>query len=139
MEPEYCFRFFPYVFSFGSENDYDLINAKLREISQKYGEQIDVFRISSIVGYIKSDADRNTAYLKEAAIIAGACAMYYLLHIFYGDNMPANTLVSEIYVKYCISSGIAAGLLTVIISSAIPCALICRVSSVNLMKGRLVG
>lgn len=55
-------------FSFGSENDYDLINAKLREISQKYGEQIDVFRISSIVGYIKSDADRNTAYLKEAAI-----------------------------------------------------------------------
>lgn len=180
-------------FSFGSENDYDLINAKLREISQKYGEQIDVFRISSIVGYIKSDADRNTAYLKEAAIllavvmvvslcaariygiavrtrdygiwmscgatkkdfcviiflrnlletaaafIAGACAMYYLLHIFYGDNVPTNTLVSEIYVKYCISSGIAAGLLTVIISSAIPCALIWRVSSVNLLKGRLFG
>lgn len=65
-------------FTYSKENDYDNIVSKINGISEKYDTEIDIYKISSVVGYTKENTDMQTRVLKIALGLFGIAMMISL-------------------------------------------------------------
>lgn len=55
-------------FTFDSSTNFDQINRMIQQIAAEGGGSAEVYQVSSIIRYIEQNADKNTLYLKEAAV-----------------------------------------------------------------------
>lgn len=178
---------------FSFEGDYADVSAKIRALAAENNVGVQVYSIASVAEVMKSNTDKNTYYLKQAAailaviiifavsagqvfsivtrtrnygiwlasgaskrdltviifmqnlirtfiaVLISSAIMFVILHRIYGRNMNniEHYVINTICVKYILPIVLLLAAFTVILSSAIPAALIGRTSSVNLLKGKV--